>query len=90
MIVVPYFLGLQIGMSSKIVVYAMYLALGAPCLIEDEILEKLRELLNSLSDQLLLPSEKRLHVCLKVNKDGHGPMFNESRGQEVGHFLLNT
>lgn len=77
-------------MPSKVVVYAMNLALGAPCLVEDETLEELRELLDGLSDQLLLPSKQRLHVCLKVNKDGHGPRFNEPRGQEVGHILLNT
>jgi hypothetical protein len=87
-IVVPYFLGFQVGMSSKIAVYAMNLALRAPSLIEDEILQEFRELLYSLPDQLLLSSKQRLHVCLKVVKDGHGPRFNKPDGQEVGHILL--
>ena len=66
MVVVPYFLGFQVGMPSKIAVYTMNRALGAPSLIEDETLEEFRQLLESLSDQLRFPSEQRLHVCLKV------------------------
>ena len=88
MIVVSYLLGFQVGMSPKIAVYPMNRALEAPSLIEDETLEEVRQLLESLSDQLLLPSEQRLHVCLKVVKDGHGPRLNEPSGQEVRHILL--
>ena len=77
-------------MSPKIAVYAMNRALVAPSLIEDETLQEVRELLESLSDQLLLPSKQRLHVCLKVVKDGHGSRLNEPRGQEIRHILLKN